>query len=67
MMVKAGIRAGLFALVFAGAHAAFAANAPLDVKIGFIRVSHSRDTISILDIPAPDDGLAGRRAGRRRQ
>ena len=59
MILGAGIRAGLLALAFAGAEAAFAANAPLDVKIGFIRALHSRDTISILDIPAQDDGLAG--------
>jgi ABC transporter substrate binding protein (PQQ-dependent alcohol dehydrogenase system) len=32
---------------------------PLAVKAGFLRVPHTRETISILDIPAPDDGLAG--------
>ncbi|QXX75948.1 ABC transporter substrate-binding protein [Methylovirgula sp. HY1] len=32
---------------------------PLSVKVGFLRQQHSRDTISILDIPAPDDGFAG--------
>lgn len=32
---------------------------PLSVKAGFIRVPHSRETLSILDIPAEDDGLAG--------
>ena len=59
MILRACIRAALLALALAGAGAAFAANPPLDVKIGFIRAPHSRDTISILDIPAPDDGLAG--------
>ena len=59
MILGAGIRAGLLALAFAGAEAAFAANAPLDVKIGFIRAPHSRDAISILDIPAADDFVAG--------
>jgi ABC transporter substrate binding protein (PQQ-dependent alcohol dehydrogenase system) len=32
---------------------------PLSVKIGFLRQWHTRDTISILNIPAPDDGFAG--------
>jgi ABC transporter substrate binding protein (PQQ-dependent alcohol dehydrogenase system) len=32
---------------------------PLTVKVGVLRQTHSRETISILDIPAPDDALAG--------
>jgi ABC transporter substrate binding protein (PQQ-dependent alcohol dehydrogenase system) len=36
-----------------------AAADPLDVKIGVLRQIHSRETISILDIPAADDFLAG--------
>ncbi|HEY1736300.1 MAG TPA: ABC transporter substrate-binding protein [Methylovirgula sp.] len=32
---------------------------PLAVKVGFLRQQHSKDTISILDIPAADDGFAG--------
>ncbi|WP_395697993.1 ABC transporter substrate-binding protein [Methylocella sp.] len=36
---------------------------PLVVRIGFIRQQHSRDVISILDIPAEDDGIAGARLG----
>ncbi|VFU06901.1 Branched-chain amino acid ABC transporter substrate-binding protein [Methylocella tundrae] len=51
----------LLALDFAGVKVAFAADAQIDVKIGFIRGPHSRDTISILDIPADDDGIAGAR------
>ena len=35
------------------------AQEPLAVKVGFIRTTHTRETVSILDIPAPDDGLAG--------
>lgn len=35
------------------------ATPPLAVKVGFLRQEHSRNTISILDIPAPDDGFAG--------
>jgi ABC transporter substrate binding protein (PQQ-dependent alcohol dehydrogenase system) len=31
----------------------------LSVKVGFLRQAHNKDTISILDIPAPDDGFAG--------
>jgi len=32
---------------------------PLDVKIGVLRQVHSRETLSILDIPAADDFVAG--------
>ena len=32
---------------------------PLEVKVGVLRVTHSRETISILDIPAKDDFFAG--------
>jgi ABC transporter substrate binding protein (PQQ-dependent alcohol dehydrogenase system) len=35
------------------------ADDPLQIKVGFIRQTHSRETISILDIPAKDDGIAG--------
>jgi ABC transporter substrate binding protein (PQQ-dependent alcohol dehydrogenase system) len=35
------------------------ADDPMPIKVGFIRQTHSRETISILDIPAKDDGLAG--------
>jgi ABC transporter substrate binding protein (PQQ-dependent alcohol dehydrogenase system) len=64
MIFRHFIRAGLLALAFAGGpafavQAAPAANPPIDVKVGFIRQQHSRDTVSILDIPAADDGLAG--------
>src|SRR5665213_2445507 len=55
------------ALVFSiGASAPGLAQAPapaqpasLSVKVGFLRQAHSKDTISILNIPAPDDGFAG--------
>ena len=32
---------------------------PLEVKVGVVRMEHPRDTISILDIPAADDFVAG--------
>ena len=39
-----------------------AANAdPLEVKVGVLRAQHSRETISILDIPPADDFVAGAR------
>ena len=34
---------------------------PLAVKVGVLREAHSRETISILDIPAADDFVAGAR------
>lgn len=36
-----------------------AAADPLNVKVGVLRQPHSRETLSILDIPAADDALAG--------
>lgn len=36
---------------------------PLEVAIGVLRQTHSRETLSILDIPAEDDALAGARMG----
>ena len=36
-----------------------AAAQPLDVKIGYLRRPHHRETISLVQMPAPDDGLAG--------
>ncbi|ACK48991.1 conserved hypothetical protein [Methylocella silvestris BL2] len=51
--------ASLWAFAATAAPQTGAAAAPLNVKIGVIRTIHSRDTISILDIPAEDDGVAG--------
>jgi ABC transporter substrate binding protein (PQQ-dependent alcohol dehydrogenase system) len=45
----------LLALLFPSAALA----EPLAVKVGVLRQAHSRETISILDIPAGDDALAG--------
>ena len=36
---------------------------PLMVKVGLLREIHSRETLSILDIPAADDTLAGAQLG----
>jgi ABC transporter substrate binding protein (PQQ-dependent alcohol dehydrogenase system) len=49
------------AMLFLGLFLASAAQAaePLAVKVGVLRQPHSRETISILDIPAADDALAG--------
>lgn len=35
----------------------------LDIKVGVLREPHSRETLSILDIPAADDTLAGAQMG----
>jgi ABC transporter substrate binding protein (PQQ-dependent alcohol dehydrogenase system) len=32
---------------------------PLTIKVGVLREAHSRETLSILDLPAADDALAG--------
>jgi ABC transporter substrate binding protein (PQQ-dependent alcohol dehydrogenase system) len=57
----------LLCALFAAALAVFAAlfqsarADPLVVKVGVIREAHSRDTVSILDIPPADDFVAGAR------
>jgi ABC transporter substrate binding protein (PQQ-dependent alcohol dehydrogenase system) len=48
--------AAVFVLLLAAAPAAADA---LNVKVGVLRETHSRETLSILDIPAADDTLAG--------
>jgi ABC transporter substrate binding protein (PQQ-dependent alcohol dehydrogenase system) len=45
--------------LFFGLAAAPAAADALDLKVGVLREPHSRETLSILDIPAADDTLAG--------
>jgi ABC transporter substrate binding protein (PQQ-dependent alcohol dehydrogenase system) len=59
MIFKHGMRAALLAVaLLAFAVPAVAANT-INVKVGFIRAPHTRETLSILDIPATDDGIAG--------
>jgi ABC transporter substrate binding protein (PQQ-dependent alcohol dehydrogenase system) len=52
----------LGALALVGLAGAAAAD-PLAVKVGVLRETHSRETISLLDIPAADDVLAGAQLG----
>ncbi len=47
------------AFLFTLAAASSAASETLVVKVGVLRETHSRETLSILDIPAADDTLAG--------
>lgn len=51
-----GVTLALFAVAVQPANAD-----PLAVKVGVIREAHSRETISILDIPPADDFVAGAR------
>lgn len=47
------------ALLFSILAAAPAVAEPLTIKVGVLRAPHPRETLSILDIPAADDVLAG--------
>ena len=49
----------LLALAGALIFAAPAAAEPLSVKVGVLRQTHTRETLSILDLPAENDALAG--------
>ncbi len=46
-------------LIFLAGLCGAASADPLAIKVGVLREPHSRETISILDIPAADDALAG--------
>lgn len=60
MILTPGVPAIFLALSFA-LMSPLAAADKIAVKAGFIRVPHSQETLSILDIPAADDGVAGAR------
>jgi ABC transporter substrate binding protein (PQQ-dependent alcohol dehydrogenase system) len=49
----------IFLLVLLGLPAASAGAGPLDIAIGYLRVGEPRTTISLIDTPAENDGLAG--------
>ena len=59
MMFKHGILATLLAVALSAIAVPAVAAYDIDVKVGFIRAPHMRETLSILDIPAADDGIAG--------
>jgi len=59
MIFKHGILAALLGAVLTACSLPAAAGATIDVKAGFIRAPHVQETLSILDIPAADDGIAG--------
>ena len=60
MIFKHGVLAAFFGVALSAcALPAVAADNIIDVKVGFIRAPHLRETLSILDIPAADDGIAG--------
>jgi ABC transporter substrate binding protein (PQQ-dependent alcohol dehydrogenase system) len=59
MIFKQGIFAALLAVLLQAFTVSAAGADNINVKTGFIRASHMRETLSILDIPATDDGLAG--------
>jgi len=58
MIFKHGILAALLGVVLAACPLPAAAGATIDVKAGFIRAPHVQE-LSIPDIPAADDGIAG--------
>ena len=59
MIFKHGILAALVAVALPAVAVPAAAADDIDVKVGFLRAPHMRETLSILDIPAADDGIAG--------
>ena len=59
MIFKHSILAALLGVVLAACPLPAAAGATIDVKAGFIRAPHVQETLSILDLPAADDGIAG--------
>jgi ABC transporter substrate binding protein (PQQ-dependent alcohol dehydrogenase system) len=60
MILKHGVLAALLTMLATWAYPDVAAG-EIVIKAGFIRAPHTQETLSILDIPAPDDGIAGAR------
>jgi ABC transporter substrate binding protein (PQQ-dependent alcohol dehydrogenase system) len=58
MIFKRGVLA-LFAVALPACAVPAVGADNINVKVGFIRAPHMRETLSILDIPAADDGIAG--------
>ncbi|QBR71412.1 branched-chain amino acid ABC transporter substrate-binding protein [Beijerinckiaceae bacterium] len=59
MIFKHGVVAALLAAGLVMCTLPASAADTLNVKVGFIRAPHLHDTLSILDVPAEDDGIAG--------
>jgi ABC transporter substrate binding protein (PQQ-dependent alcohol dehydrogenase system) len=59
MIFKHSILAAFFGVALSACAVPTVAAANINVKVGFIRAPHMRETLSILDIPAADDGIAG--------
>jgi ABC transporter substrate binding protein (PQQ-dependent alcohol dehydrogenase system) len=59
MIFKHGVLAAFFGVALSACAVPAVAMDNIDVKVGFIRAPHMRETLSILDIPAADDGIAG--------
>jgi ABC transporter substrate binding protein (PQQ-dependent alcohol dehydrogenase system) len=59
MIFKHGILANLLGMALAAIASPAGAASTLEVKAGFIRAPHLQETVSILDVPAIDDGIAG--------
>ncbi|MGB8900307.1 MAG: ABC transporter substrate-binding protein, partial [Methylocella sp.] len=59
MIFKQGILAALLCVALAAFFLQAKAASNIEVRAGFIRAPHMREMLSILDIPAADDGLAG--------
>ncbi|MGH6810969.1 MAG: ABC transporter substrate-binding protein [Methylocella sp.] len=59
MILKKGVVAAIFGIALSAFAVQAVAADNINVKVGFIRAPHLRETLSILDIPAADDGIAG--------
>jgi ABC transporter substrate binding protein (PQQ-dependent alcohol dehydrogenase system) len=59
MIFKQGILAALLCVALAAFFLPAKAASNIEVRAAFIRAPHMREMLSILDIPAADDGLAG--------
>jgi ABC transporter substrate binding protein (PQQ-dependent alcohol dehydrogenase system) len=60
VILKHGILAAFLAMLATWAYPDVAVG-EIEVKAGFIRSPHTQETLSILDIPSADDGIAGAR------
>ena len=63
MVFKRSLLSAILSLILGVLSLPANAASGIEVKIGFIRAPHSQETVSILDVPAVDDGIAGARLG----
>ena len=59
IILKHSLLAALLGVALVACPLRAGASPGIEIKAGFIRAPHTQETVSILDVPAADDGIAG--------